>query len=179
MISEICTWNLGNHLLIHMWCDISSSFWSERWGSVGFFFHAPNKLSKVKITQLSVRNAVVRDHYTFMRLCVCVCECVNCWLDRYMSKRACHTITDYLNENHWQVRRVITERARTRINEAAMQNWICKKHIYFLSCPFASFLPPFFFSLPLHLSSIAFLCTLSLLPTLSLNWLLLISLRLS
>ena len=79
--------------------------------------------------------------------CGCGFVCVNCWLDYSMSKRACRTITNYLNENHRQVRRVITERARTCISEQAMRDWICKKRIYFLS-PFPTLtltlaLPPY------------------------------------
>lgn len=100
--------------------------------------------------------------------------CVNLCLNCYMSKRACHTITNYLNENHWQVRQVITGCAHTYISGPAMQNWICKKH----------FFPPswvlLLFSLEFSLSTTSlFLCSSSLLLSLSVKWLLLISLCLS
>lgn len=60
-----------------------------------------------------------------------MCVCVNCC----MRKRACHTITNYLNENHRQVRRFIAGRACTYISESAVQNPTCKKTSYFSAPP--------------------------------------------
>ncbi len=102
------------------------------WGWLAVFYALNRLKSKITLPSLC-QETVTRDHYIFMWVCVFVCVCVNCWLNCYMSKRACHTITNYLNENHRQVRQVITECARTYINEPAMQNWICKRHIYFPS----------------------------------------------
>lgn len=124
---------------------------------------------KSKITlPAPCKDTVLRDHYIFMRVYVGTAG----WTA--MSKRACHTITNYLNENHRQVRQIITECARTYISGPAMQNWICKRHIYFLCCLLL------LLSLSFSISIIyLFPCSWSLLPTLSVKWLLLVSLHLS
>lgn len=70
--------------------------------------------------------------------CVCACVCANCC----MRKRACHTITNYLNENHRQVRRFITERACTYISESAVQNRTCKKTYFSAPPPIIHHPPP-------------------------------------
>lgn len=86
---------------------------------------------KSKTTQPSLyQDTVVKNYYVFRGACIYVCVHVN----YCRSKGACHTIVNYLNENHWQVRQVITECVLTYISDPSMQNWIFKKHIYLLSC---------------------------------------------